>query len=665
MGIITILDTQTSNMIAAGEVVDRPASAIKELIENAIDAKATVITVEIRGGGNALIRVSDNGSGIDRDDLPKTILRHATSKIKTADEIDGVKTLGFRGEALAAISSVSHFEIISKKKDNDYGYVLSVEDGETTLEETGCPDGTTIIVRELFYNVPARRKFLKRDATEASAAAAVTEKAAFSHPEISFKFINDGETKFQSPGNNDLRSTVFAICGKDFADSLIPVEYTSEGLCVSGLISKPEKVRGSRAAQNFFVNNRFVRSKTVMAALEEAYSSYIASGKFPACVLFVDVPHTSVDVNVHPAKLEIKFSDEKKIFSTVYAAVRNALTKMMVQGEDDIFTDTSEEEKKEPFVAPKPTPRPVNTHTGSMPAYMVRTPKPIVPGYEVFKPQIDDDAPVSTPSVNGEAKLEQSHAGNASVPFFEEVHTLDITPPQREEEPKQPEAVQETFEQPAPAQEVPEQSEAIQQTFEQTVIIEEEKAPKVNYRIIGEAYNSYIFVQYDNEIQIIDKHAAHERLLYEKLRTKNTVVIQELLEGITVKLTSSETDLILQNAEYLADYGFIVEQFGDNTVIIRAVPAVISNLSHLDEILQSFADSLAIGDTLPFEKRCDRALYTMACKAAIKAGQITHYEDSEWLVEQMLQNPEVKYCPHGRPIAKSLTKRELEKFFDR
>lgn len=633
MGIINILDAQTANMIAAGEVVDRPASALKELIENAIDAGATSVNIEIKGGGSAYMRVTDNGSGFARDDMPKALLRHATSKIKTGADLDGIMTLGFRGEALAAISSVSRLEIISRQKQDEVGTRLTSDENGIVMEDTGCPAGTTVIVKDLFYNVPARQKFLKKDSTEAAAAAAAAEKIAVSHPEVSISFISEGEKKFQTPGDGKLLSAIYAVFGRDFANGLKEIDYELDGIRVSGYVTTPDNARASRTLQIFYVNGRFVRSKTIMAALEEAFRSYLPHGKYPAGIIHLTLNAKSTDVNVHPAKLEIKFADERKIFEAVYYAVKNMLVKpeKMLQSQSPV----KEAPKQTPVIQPKVT------FSQSAPSAPPKHKDGSVIGYEVFKPNIgEEDLPIIDLSTDSTMVLK-----SPLVPLTEE----------EKAEIKKKNAADTAATEP----EATETAEPV--TFTETKVLPEAKA----YRIIGEAYDAYIFVELEDRVLIIDKHAAHERVLYESLKNKKEAVSQQLLEGITVTLPAEQIDILTQNLEYLAQYGFVAEPFGYDTLIIRAVPAVLSDIKDIKNIFEDFAAKLAEGNALSFEERCDRALFTVACKAAMKAGQKNNPVHNEWLVDRLLTGGDIHYCPHGRPVMKTFYKKEIEKFFDR
>ncbi|MBQ6905875.1 MAG: DNA mismatch repair endonuclease MutL [Clostridia bacterium] len=628
MGIINLLDIQTANLIAAGEVVERPSSAIKELCENSVDAGAKNVTVEIKNGGNTYIRVTDDGKGISDDDLPKTILRHATSKIRCGDDLDGISTLGFRGEALAAISSVSRMQILSKQEGDKIGRTLvSNDEVGIVISDVGCPVGTTVIVKDLFYNVPARRKFLKRDATEAASVSSVVEKMALSHPEIAFRYICDGETKFITSGDGKLISTIYAIQGRAFGSTLEKVEYTDGDMILFGYVSRPDSPRGSRSAQNFFVNKRFVRSKTMMAALEEAFSSYIPRGKFPACCIHVSINPKQIDVNVHPAKLEVKFSEEKRIFDLVYYGVKSHLS-------------AREIEKKEENDLPPLDPKIVE---------LLKTPIRFK-GEEETEPQKEEMAPIP------EDKPTEKHREEPPayrIPTFEK--TIMVAPTPREE---------------TPSSEPPKEDEELKgqlflsydEATEETSIKE---STSDDYRIVGEVYDAYAIVEKKDGIYFIDKHAAHERILYEQLKKQNSKYAQQLFEPMPVDLATELCDALDENKEMLARYGFIYEINGTE-VLLQAIPdTLLQSKSDVRQYIESLASKLVDGDTLPIEERTDRALFTVACKAALKAGISNHIAHTEWVVRRVMTDEGIRYCPHGRPIMRRIEKREIDKFFDR
>ncbi len=621
MGIINILDAQTANMIAAGEVVDRPAGALKELLENALDAGATRISVEIKGGGRAFLRIADNGRGFYRDDIPKALLRHATSKIKDGKDLNEIMTFGFRGEALAAISSVSRMEIISRHREETVGTRLTSDENGVVMVDTGCPEGTTVIVKDLFYNTPARQKFLKRDATEGSACVSAVAAAAVSHPEVSFTLTVEGEKRFFTTGDGKLLQALYAVYGKAFAGTLQPVDYTLDGVSVKGYITSPDGARGSRSMQMFFVNGRPIRSKTMMAALEEAFRSYLPHGKYPGCVLFLEIPYGMTDVNVHPAKLEIRFADERPVFSAVYHGVKNTLGAKDLPPEETAFEQPSllenlpkaefrpkEEPQKEPILETKPPvwepSRPMRPPT-SRPAF----------GGAKFSPRIGEE------DLSGETLLKFAQPEAEALPV--EVSPVETPPVQ--------------------------------------TVMEE----KPYYRLVGEVYNAFLVVETEKEVLFIDKHAAHERILYEKLASRKEVHSQQLLSPIAITLQGEEIAVLLDNASHLEEYGFAVEAFGSDTVLVRVVPGSLAGTRDLKGILEGFASDLARGGKVSFAEKCDRALFTVACKAALKAGIPNAPEHNAWVVERLMEDASLRFCPHGRPVIHPISRREMEKFFDR
>lgn len=616
MDIINVLDAQSANMIAAGEVVERPAAALKELMENAIDAGATAISAEIKDGGITLIRVSDNGCGISRGDLPKALLRHATSKIKTGADIDGVLTLGFRGEALAAIAAVSRMSIISRQEGDSFGNILTSDENGVSVEDVGCPVGTTVLVEGLFYNTPARRKFLKRDATEAAACRAVAEKLAVANPGIAIRFTSDSEEKFSTTGGGDLKSAITEALGSAFAKGLIAVSGNAEDVFVSGYVSTPDAAKGKSTAQSTFVNGRYVVSKTVQAALKEAFKSYLPHDRYPASVLFLTVPPRFVDVNVHPAKTEIKFANERTVYEAVYYSVRTALQRT------DAFTGDGEDI--------------------------------LITGGDI-KPALEKKAAYKAPMYSYEPKPETPPMKQSAALFkaadYEPVFESDILPDINIPSPK--EVVS------APSAQVL-SAPTLSETFAQ---VEIEKAP--THRYVGEAFDAYIIAETKEALYIIDKHAAHERILYEQLRKSTTAESQSLLVPVIAELSEEDVQLLLQNKEYLYSLGFDIDAFGDNSVAVRTLPAALNGKTEIVPLLEQFAASLQAGGALPFEERCDRALFTMACKAAVKAGVHSEAHDNAWIIDRLFEDGSIKYCPHGRPVAKVFAKREADKWFDR
>ncbi len=644
MGIINILDAQTANLIAAGEVVERPSSAAKEMLENSIDAGAKSITLEIKNGGRSLVRVTDDGKGFLREDIPKALLRHATSKISCGDDINGIRSLGFRGEALAAIGAVSRLDIISKHRSEEIGTRLTADENGIVMVDTGCPDGTTVTMRDIFYNTPARQKFLKKDGTEGASCVAAAERLALSHPEISFTVIADGERKFMTAGDGKLYPAIYAVFGREFAKTLVEINYEYNGISVSGYITTPDAVRGSRAMQTMFVNGRYVKSKTVQAALEEAFRSFIPRGKFPGCVIFVSLNPELTDVNVHPAKTEIKFASERDVFRAVYYAVKSTLE----AAPDDKPLGNPTAEAVTTHIVPEAKPVvnvadteeiPLTDNSEVAPNLFFDSPKPAPQIREVeFFPNESTEKPAVTKSATafkadiGEDDLISSES---NMVFGDSASVYNVPVEGSEQE--------------------------IVSEPEQIVI----ESAKPVWRMIGQAYDSYIFVETEENILVIDKHAAHERIIYERLAANKELHVQELLAGVPVTLGREQTAVLLENADYLEEKGFKIEDFGEGSIIVRTVPMTLSNIKGLNNILEDFARVLSDGNGLTFEERCDRALYTVACKAALKAGIKNRPEDDENVVKMLADNPSLRFCPHGRPFIKKIPKREIEKYFDR
>ena len=681
MAKVQVLDFQVANLIAAGEVVERPASAVKELLENALDAGADEITVEIKRGGIQFIRVSDNGCGIAVEDLPIAIKRHATSKIQTAADLDGIMTLGFRGEALAAISSVSKLRIMTKTKESKFGALLTSEYGKMVdMSEIGCQNGTTVIVENLFANVPARRKFLKRDASESLAVSGIVEKLAISHPEIAFKLIVDGNLKIATPGDNRLISAIYAALGKDFADKLIKVHNMTDGIEVVGYISRPESVKSNRSGQNFFVNGRYIRSKTAMAAIEQAFDSYCEVGKFPFCVLFINIHPTLVDVNVHPTKLEVKFSNERAVFDAVYCAVRNTLSDPVVTGE--------------PLLEPR---RVTPTERGLYNAFVpIHDRLADTPVKDVPKERLPDEVATIAEAV-GETTVQPAVADVTEKPSPEP----SLPPlPTDDDAPPIPRTVKPFAETPVVKPTNTETTAKTEKTVEKTPsgldflaglanisvgdAVSEEIVTPTNtqptvaneascppYRIIGVAFHAYIMVEIDDTTLILDKHAAHERILFEKMKknrekSRVSLATQMLMIPIEVSLTPEELGALDDFREEFFSLGFDL-RMGDHGAIVVGVPGGLSN-DEATTLLTTLCEGLAEGTASTEVTRqifYEKALYQASCKAAMKAGIIDTPENIKWLVEEVLKNPDIRYCPHGRPIAFELSRHDMEKFFKR
>ena len=614
---IRVLPKEISELIAAGEVVERPASVIKELVENSIDAGADNITVEIQHGGITYMRITDNGCGIARNDVPTAFLRHATSKIKSSGDLNAIGTLGFRGEALAAVSSVAKVEMFTKPRENDLGTHYEIDGGQEKLcEEAGCPDGTTIVIRDIFYNTPARMKFLKKDVSEANAAAAVVERIALSHPEIAFKLIRDGKQSLMTPGDGKINTAVYSVLGREFAGTLMEVDGGLDGIGVKGLTCKPVSCRPTRNYQFVFLNGRLVRSGTVTAAVEQAYKNSAMIGKFPGFVLYLSVPLDTVDVNVHPAKTEVRFSDERRIFDAVYSSVKSALSK----------GDTRPEVKlKEPVFNP----------------------------FERMSTAQYRQQPISKPTVAEEIyKVKPSlHNTTETVTFRDANYNHDKT----EKTVYVPEKV---INPPAAEPEKPIIPERV--AVDITREAEDEKPPVT---LIGEAFLTYIIVQMGESVFMIDKHAAQERILFNKLKKEQKTEMQALLTAVTVSLTREEYNAVISNTEKLSKAGFEVEDFGNSSVRVSAVPAALTK-EDIPSVISELAGDLLKGKA-PDAERLDDMYHTVACKAAIKAGSRTSPLEMQKLAERVLYSDDIMYCPHGRPVAFEIKRRELEKQFGR
>ena len=633
------LSPHIANLIAAGEVVERPASVVKELLENAVDAGATKVTVEIRDGGMTFLRVTDNGCGMSPEDAKTAFLRHATSKLRTAEDLAAIQTMGFRGEALAAIASVSRIDLLTKTQDNLMGTSLHLEAGNVMEEtEAGCPDGTTMIIRDLFFNTPARMKFMKSDSVEGSRVTAAVQLQALAHPEVSFTFIRDGKQVLSTPGTGGLEAAVYCVYGRECA-KMIPVDSKWDAYSLRGYVSKPTDSRPSRSLQTFFVNDRPVRSKTLIAALEEAYRNQIMVGKFPACVLHLTLPADAVDVNVHPAKTEVKFLSEKAVFDCVHYGVLGALNK----------TPDRPAVQLKPQVSVTP---PVNQSTGPTPSiktapvkqenfYRTMTPAE----FKSFSSALTNaPQPKAENAVATITKLEQS----APVPVREAVTIPGITPSVLKPEPV-PQIKEVVSPPPAPE---PEQIKL--------------DLPKVEqWRMVGELYNSYIIVEEGDNAFLIDKHAAHERILFDKLKANQEAISsQYLLTPIPVRLSAETAAELLTNRPLLVELGFEIDEFGENTVLLRQIPMDLSPDEAADA-LETIASDLLNGRRESRETVRDEVLHTVACKAAIKAGWHSDERELLALVKQVMSREELKYCPHGRPICITLSKKQLEKQFKR
>lgn len=666
MSVINLLEPQVANLIAAGEVVDRPASAIKEMLENSIDAGASAVTVEIKNGGVSLMRITDNGNGMSKEDALLCIRRHATSKIKDASDLDGIATLGFRGEALAAISSVSKMRIMTRQSGSEMGTIVTIDSGSVVdVSESGCPYGTTIIVEELFSNVPARRKFLKRDATETAAVSATVEKIALSRPDIAVKLITDGTLKFQTAGDGNLINVIYAVLGRDFAKKTVNVHDMTEGVEIKGVIGTPDNVRSNRGAENFFINGRYVRCGTASAAIEQAFSSYIPSDKFPVCVLSVNVNPAFVDVNVHPQKLEVKFSNDKPIFNAVYCAVRNALMNNLerpgsekegqtkLTGDsyrlyNDILamkTNSDEEAMKIANDKDKLNAKyeqitiPTEVRSAVVPDIDVSVSKKILMPWENEKNE-------QRTFVERPATVEP-----VSAPIAPTVPPISPVPPT------------------PPAPSIP---EVPVMTEDKTVTVREEGKAEYTvpyFKVAGVMFNTYIFVELEDKMLVIDKHAAHERMLFEKMRENmqaSQPVSQLLLFPTPVPLGVSEYAAVCEYREELFKMGFDFTDDEGGASLLQYPSGLnegqaVTLFSELSTRLSEGHGDLKVGRDMFYEK----ALYQASCKAAVKGGREDSPENIRFIVEQVIINPKVRFCPHGRPVAFEMTKSQFEKQFER
>ncbi len=657
MGRINVLDKHVAELIAAGEVVERPSSVIKELVENSIDAGATAITVEIKNGGVTFMRVSDNGSGILKEDIRPAFIRHATSKVKVEDDLDAIATLGFRGEALASVSSVSHLELITKAREEETGTRYLIEGSEEIgFEDIGCPDGTTFIIRDLFYNVPARMKFLKTDMAEGNAVSNVIDKIALSHPEIALTYIKDQKTVLRTAGDAKLLSAIYAVYGRDFAKSLIPVDYTLGGIRVSGYISRPENARPNRNMQNFFINRRFVICKTAMAAISEACKGSVMVGKFPSCVLNLDMSFNAVDVNVHPTKLEVRFVNERPVFDAVYHSVKTAL----MNGE-----------------------KRVEARLPDQPAKPVKRVNPFELAQKVFRER--DEKPVVQPAVKPAPKTVLKEQEQKADQLFSMLDEPEVTIPKRtikvaDPAPDYAERYQRHIEEkreekPAPVQEpkapvqVPEKpvSEPVVQPAEPP---REEPKPLIDvdenyYKYLGEAFKTYIIVEKnDRELMLIDKHAAHERIIYEKLKKeKGSGYSQLLLTPLTVTLNKIDYNAVMSDLDVFREAGFDIEDFGSGSVIVRSAPQYLP-MEDIEPSVIEMAGYLSENKKEIRSEKMDWIYANVSCRAAIKGGNRNTEQELIDLARRV-EDEDIRHCPHGRPVCIILKKHELERMFGR
>ena len=655
MSKIKVLPKEIAELIAAGEVVERPASVIKELMENAIDAGSSSVTVEIKNGGITYIRVTDNGCGISREDIRTAFISHATSKISTRDDLYAIGTLGFRGEALASIAAVSNVEVLTRTTEEETGTRYCISAGEETLvDDAGCPLGTTIVVRDLFFNTPARMKFLKKDVSEANAVAGIVDKIALSNPDVSIRFIREGKSALFTSGSGDLKTAAYEIFGKDFADGLIEADYSFESVKISGLVSKPTKSRPNRNMQFFFVNGRLVKSGTASAALSEAYKNSIMVGKFPYCVLNITTAPGLVDVNVHPAKIEVRFANERTVFSAVYYAAKNAL-EHRDEAPKVTIPRTAQTELFEP-VRPKteqmrlPEKQPDFWNRMSSSEYRSAQ-QPERPTYQQSAAR-EDIITVASP----DKKPETADSEPSTIQHF-----LDAQRAKKEET-----AVIEADIRPelsAEAATLPD--EKPEETARALDTAVDEKPAELPVTVIGEAFKTYIIVQQGESIFLVDKHAAHERMLFNELvKNDSKRSTQMLLTPITVTLSKEEYSSVLDNLDMLMQAGFAVEDFGYSVVIVRECPMEIS-ADEVADVVAELAGYLVENRQKLISEKKEWLFSLMACKAAIKGGMYTTEYERELFIKRLFASPEIRYCPHGRPVMIEITRRELEKNFGR
>lgn len=683
---INVLPKNIADLIAAGEVVERPSSVIKEFVENSIDAGSKNITVEIQNGGKTYIRVTDNGCGIDREDVRKAFISHATSKIKYINDLDAISTLGFRGEALASVCAVSKVEMLTKTNDNVVGTRYVIEGGEEILiDDAGCPVGTTLVVRDLFYNIPARLKFLKKDIQEGNYIASIIEKIAVSNPSVSFKFIREGKLQFSTPGDGNLKSAIYAVFGKEFTDNLLPVENNQNGITVSGFVTKPTSCRSSRSMQIFYVNNRYVKSVVFLSALEAAYKNSIMVGKYPGCVLFINLPFEAVDVNVHPAKTEVRFYDEKRIFDCIYNGTLSAITEDKSRLQATFSTAKAfmkPAEKGEQLKlndVPVETPKKPVTEFKTEKTFYVKEFGKIseTDGVTLNSPSKDEpkqldflkdsfEKPVVTKITFNETKAQNNSNENIATSV---TSTNFIAEKPIEEISNETNTLVSINTGSASSVGIETETEIKTETVVPLIEVEEKiveipvtKAPEFKY--IGEAFNTYLIAELEGKMVLIDKHAAHERILFEKFKKEGRGNSQIMLQPITVNLSADEYNAVLENADLLYDAGYDISDFGDRCVKVNACPPELTDTNLYDVILE-IAGYLSNNVKTVLPEKLDWIYHSMACRAAVKAGNFTSKYEAEMFVKHLLSRDDIRYCPHGRPVMIEMTQRELEKQFKR
>lgn len=665
---IKLLDQHMAELIAAGEVVERPASVVKELVENAIDAGATSIQVDIEHGGIELIRVSDNGTGIQESEIPVAFLRHATSKVSKIEDLEGISTLGFRGEALPSIASVAKVELLTAIAEGDSAALYTIHGGvEQGLEPAARSTGTTISIHNLFYNVPARMKFLKKDTSEGMYVTETVTRLALSHPDISFRFLRDQKPVLQTPGDGKLETAVYSVMGSQFAKNMISVRSESVPYSVYGLVTSPLEGRASRSMQYFYINGRFVKNRTMMAALEQAYKGMAMQGKFPGCALFLEMPASLVDVNVHPAKTEVRFANEGDVFGAVYRAVKSALLGNQDKHRQVEFAGSNSEISTADVKIKQPEAEPFQKSHKDDNAYTKPTGgnKTATDGKQNYF-GADNPGKIKAYNdmvVNLASTAEYTPYRTASQ---QQSPSLDIMGSEEQESPKDNLSVKEKGLFPDSLE-----GEAAQETKPETMQVSEQtelpvqEQPKLNLVYVGEIFSTYILAQEGDKLCIIDKHAAHERILYEKLAAQdNEIYAQQLLEPVSVQLSASEKDALLQNKDTLMNAGIEVDDFGAGSVLVRSVPSDIETIDVADMIVE-LASKLELNNKDTITEKREWVLHSMACRAATKAGDKTPASALISLARDILSGDIPHFCPHGRPVVIEMTKKELEKQFGR
>ena len=710
MGKINVLDKHVAELIAAGEVVERPSSVIKELVENSIDSGATAVTVEIQNGGITMMRVTDNGSGILRDDIRNAFVRHATSKVKVSDDLDAIGTLGFRGEALASIAAVAKVDLLTKSDEDNLGthYVIEGCD-EVLLEDAGCPKGTTFVIRDLFYNVPARMKFLKKNVSEANAVAAVVDKIALSHSEVAFTFIRDNKQTLVTSGDGNLKNCIYSVFGREFTKGIVPVDYELNGVTVKGYVTKPQAARASRAMQNFFINGRFVKSRTAMAALEEACKGMVMVGKFPGCVLHIGLSLNAVDVNVHPSKIEVRFVNEKPIFEAVYHGIRTALIQgdtvknfnMDTQNPFGNLIDKSVVQK--PFTMSEHTVEKIKNTPIIRPSQREKIDRTAVKNYNAMLESTADIMPNKLSEQDEQEQAKRSFKEHYGIKPVEE--TSDILKDPIAESGMFDNAFRNNLnfgsngyvnidiavEDDISAAESNKENDFSSITVDETQDITynndneykniKESAANdgsnsdnietiiptddVKIKYIGEVFATYIIVEKNNEIVMVDKHALHERIIYERLkREQGKKFAQYLIEPIAVTLSKQQYTGILEKRELMFDSGFEIDDFGGSTILVRSAPSFIDAFD-IAATVEEMADHILENKQDIQSEYTDWLYHNIACRSAIKGGDLSSPEELFKLYETMEKDPNYRYCPHGRPTSIIITKYQIEKQFGR